>query len=192
MENEFKAGLKTCLSCGKEYMPAHQSSECPHKRLCDIEPKPDQTTLLAAEETMQFIPTSYRVKPDQSRLLKVIIEERTKNCVGADYGSVKENLEWLVAKTASTKDAEQAKKCEECSDGFISTHEKATNDVRALCEAECQARIEALIDWLLEDVPFKEANKDEVGVPRFMGLHSGNLRETILNFLATHLKGDEG
>src|SRR4030042_5455161 len=26
---------------------------------------------------------------------KVIIEERTKNCVGAKYGSVKENLEWL-------------------------------------------------------------------------------------------------
>ena len=34
------------------------------------------------------------------RILNVLVSERAKNICGAPYGSVVENLDWLVAKTA--------------------------------------------------------------------------------------------
>jgi len=34
--NNFMAIVKKCEKCGKEYLEAHQSAECPHKRLVDM------------------------------------------------------------------------------------------------------------------------------------------------------------
>lgn len=52
-----------------------------------------------------FVPKPGRLLTD----MKVIIDERTKNCVDANYNSVRENLEWLVTKTASIIRAEFTK-----------------------------------------------------------------------------------
>lgn len=41
---------------------------------------------------------------------KILIEERTKNCVGANYASIKENLEWLVLRAIAYTEAECKKK----------------------------------------------------------------------------------
>ena len=38
MTSNFRAILKKCDNCGEEYMPAHQSAKCPHKRLVDLMP----------------------------------------------------------------------------------------------------------------------------------------------------------
>ena len=52
--------------------------------------------------------------------------------------------------------------CEACADGFISTHEKETNEIRAIKDAECRARVEELIDKALPDF---SAQKREKGHP---------------------------
>lgn len=36
-QDSFMAATKRCDKCGEKYMPAHQSAECPHQRLCDLE-----------------------------------------------------------------------------------------------------------------------------------------------------------
>jgi len=96
----------------------------------------DKTRAELAKQICQL----FEPKPDQSRLLtddmKVIIAERTKNCASAPYESVKENLEWLVAKTASIMD----KKCaDERAEFGLSVNEAAV----ALCEARIETLIEA-------------------------------------------------
>lgn len=45
MIDNFKATQKTCEKCGKQYMTAHQSAECPHERLVDLMTDPRLLTL---------------------------------------------------------------------------------------------------------------------------------------------------
>lgn len=103
--------------------------------------------------------------------LKVSIEERTKNCVGADYGSIKENLEWLVAKTASIKNAECL--------GLIFERHKEYLLTLSEAETECQARIEALI----EEIRTRIVNMD-------YSLDTGQLE--ALNGILDDLKATQG
>lgn len=55
------------------------------------------------------------------------------------------------------------------------------NEVAQLANIEQAKREERerMAKWLLEDVPFKEANKDEVMMPRFLGLTSDTLRQVL-------------
>ncbi|KKN53802.1 hypothetical protein LCGC14_0598950 [marine sediment metagenome] len=82
------------------------------------------------------------LKPGEGRLLtdmKVIIDERTKNCVDANYASVKENLEWLVAKTASILETEW----EHHVDHIV-------ENTKILERAECKARVKRIFEEIEE------------------------------------------
>ncbi len=99
--------LPTSEMLGKHILSTLETTEAWVVPIYPDEPQPDHTPECIKHKAI-FGSVGCTCKPDQSRLLKVLIEERTKNCVGANYGSVKENLEWLVTKTASIKDAEKA------------------------------------------------------------------------------------
>lgn len=73
MDNNFLAELKTCLNCGKEYMPAHQSADCPHERLIDIEPKPSGR-LLTEKDLRQMLADEYNLR--EAELLPDCPEDR--------------------------------------------------------------------------------------------------------------------